>query len=143
MRGPPLLALALTGLLAGSASARAASIDLEITGVEVDGAPVIVGLFDSASALPHAERAARTVTLPASQSTLRVHVDDLAPGSWGVTVHHDQNGDGKLNFRWFPPGPSEGTSASCPRRPLAMPTWGSCSFALTEGGALTQLVIWY
>lgn len=126
-----------------AAAAVAGPMRVTLAGVEPDGQPLVVALFDSAEAFPEDARAKRRWTLAATAETLTLDLGEVAPGTWAITVHHDQDADGELDFRWLPPGPSEGTSASCARRPLAIPTWRSCSFEVSEGPQDLRLQLWY
>lgn len=119
----------------------AGPLTVELTGVVPDGQPLIVALFDASGGFPKAERAVRTRVVPASATTLRIELGEVGAGAWAVTVHHDEDADGQLDFSWLPPGPAEGTSASCPSRPFAMPTWGACS--VVPDGSPLRLTMWY
>lgn len=119
------------------------AVTLQIRDVVPDGKPVIIGIFSDGSSFPTLSRASRTLTVPASAGSLTVDLGALGPGAWAVAVHHDQNNNGDLDFRWLPPGPAEGTSASCPSRPFAMPSWGSCQFVVTDGQQEVRLQMWY
>ena len=125
------------------ASAWGAALDVEIRGLRPDGGPVIVALFSARAGFPRMQAAQRRITVRADAEIMRVPLGEVGSGVWALAVHHDQDGDGVLDFRWFPPGPAEGTSASCPRRPLAMPAWSSCSFLVGSTPMLRTLEMWY
>ena len=126
-----------------AAAAVAGPLRVTIAGVEPDGQPLIVALFDSSEAFPDGVRARQRWTLAATAETLSLDLGDVPAGTLAITVHHDQDADGELDFRWLPPGPAEGTSASCARRPLAIPTWRSCSFVVSEELQDLRLQLWY
>lgn len=123
--------------------AAAPAATVEITGLTADGAPVVVGVFQTAEGFPAVESATRTVQTTASTETITVDVGELGPGTWAVTVHHDQNANGELDFRWLPPGPSEGTSASCAAKPFALPSWDACWFVVESEQPSLYLTMWY
>lgn len=131
-----MTALLLAGL------ARAATVEVAVDGLVPDGAPVIVALFTGSSGFPTIERAAAVQRTVASATRVSVRFEGVADGTVAVAVHHDQDGDGTLDFRWLPPGPAEGTSASCAERPLAIPRWSACSRAVSGDAALV-LSMWY
>lgn len=124
-------------------AALAGTVQVELRGLVADGRPVHVRLFNDADAFPSPARAVRTVSTTATATTLTVDLGELAPGRWAVSVHHDQDSDGELDFRWLPPGPAEGTSASCTSRPLAIPAWDSCSVQVGAAAQTLRLVMWY
>lgn len=123
--------------------ATASAATLEITGLSADGAPLVVGLYDTSEGFPASESATRTLTATASASTVTVDLGELPPGTWAVTVHHDQNSNGELDFRWLPPGPSEGTSATCADKPFALPSWDDCSFVVADDQPSLSVAMWY
>ncbi len=46
----------------------------------------------------------RTFTLPrTSETEVALHVDDLPPGDYAIRVFHDEDGDNKLNRRFYGP----------------------------------------
>jgi uncharacterized protein (DUF2141 family) len=126
------------------ASAQAAEVQLELVGVLADGKPIEVALFSSdQEGFPKIEKALRRLQVVASATTLVVPLGELVPGDWAIAVHHDQNANGELDFSWFPPGPSEGTAASCSSRPFAMPAWSACHFQVATESLKQRLEMWY
>ncbi|HNC97643.1 MAG TPA: DUF2141 domain-containing protein [Myxococcota bacterium] len=126
------------------AAAQAAEVHLELVGVRADGKPIEVALFSSEQeGFPKMDRAVRRLQVVASAATLVLPLGELGAGDWAVAVHHDQNANGSLDFSWFPPGPSEGTSASCGSRPFAMPSWSACHFQVAAESLKQRLEMWY
>lgn len=122
----------------------AAEVQLELVGLRPDGQPVEVAIFSAENAgFPKMEKAVRRLRAVASSSTLLLPLGELALGDWAIAVHHDQNANGELDFSWFPPGPAEGTSASCQSRPFAMPSWSACHFLVAPEGIKQRLEMWY
>jgi uncharacterized protein (DUF2141 family) len=141
---PPRIVLLLV-LLASLGVAHADethTITAEITGLTADQATVHVALFLADSGFPKMEKAERSTTVVADAVTKAVRFDGVPAGTYAVALHHDTDGDGDIDFRWFPPGPAEGTSASCADKPLAIPRWKKCNFAVA-GDTTVQLPLWY
>lgn len=129
--------------MAALGAALAGTVTVELRGLVADGRPVHLRLFNQEDAFPSPTRAVRTVSTTATATTLTVDLGELPPGRWAVSVHHDQDADGELDFRWLPPGPAEGTSASCASKPLAIPSWDGCSVQVGAGALVLRLEMWY
>lgn len=117
------------------------TITVEIAGITADQATVRVALFGADSGFPKMEKAAQSTTVVADAATKTARFD-VPAGAYGIAVHHDADGDGDIDFRWFPPGPAEGTSASCAKKPRAIPRWKNCNFAVAADTTV-QLTLWY
>ena len=50
--------------------------------------------------------------VPLSGDTLELRFEGLPPGTYAVSVIHDENKNGELDFQWLPPGPAEGSGVS-------------------------------
>ena len=130
-------------LLSALSAAQAGDVVIRLDGVQTDGAPLVLRVFATEETYPHWGEEVRSLTVPASSATIEMRVSDLAPGRYGFTIHHDHDADGELDFAFLPPGPSEGTAASCTKKPLMAPRWSNCSVQVPADGAELHLPMWY
>jgi len=130
-------------LLAALSTAQAGDVVVRVDGVQTDGAPLVLRVFATEESYPDWGEEMHTQTVPASSATIELRVSDLAPGRYGFTVHHDHDADGELDFSFLPPGPAEGTAASCVKKPVMAPRWSSCSVQIPVDDTELHLTMWY
>ena len=136
----PLLFLTLLLLpwltVPGPAAASSASLQIQITGVDpAAGGQLRVLLFRGEDAWLKTDAALRLQQLPASGPEVQLQFTELSPGDdYAVEVHHDQNGNGKLDMRWFPyPKPREGVGLSNNDPGFGRPDFSAARFPLGPG----------
>ena len=144
---------ALAGvLLAGQATdeARAdgakASLTVGIVGFRNTTGQALVALFDAKESWPKLDRALRLEKVKLTGSKLDLTLRDLPPGTYAVSVVHDENENGKLDMRWLPyPKPKEGVGASNDAAAtIGPPAWADARFRLGDkGGAITIHMRYY
>lgn len=115
---------ALAALLWSSQSlaetAPAASLEITVTGARTNTGLIRVALCPAGAKFPDCGAAAvRTVSLPVSAGGARVVLTGLPPGSYGVSVFHDANSNGKLDTFAGIPREGYGFSRNPPFRPRA------------------------
>jgi len=111
-----ILALAGAALLVTSAALAQAppesQIHVEITGLRNDKGQVLCSLFSSASDFPKkTEKAVARSTSVISDRHAACEFSGIAPGTYAVSVFHDENSNGKLDTN-FMGIPREGVGAS-------------------------------
>ncbi|MFP3942340.1 MAG: DUF2141 domain-containing protein [Alphaproteobacteria bacterium] len=75
----------------------------------------------------------RTERVPAREGQVSVTFGNVKPGKYAVQVHHDQNGNGKMDFSFFGL-PKEPYGFSRDAKPvLAPPKFESAYFEVTDG----------
>lgn len=116
-----------------SAQANAADIlTVNVTGARNAKGKVIVWLFRDPQGFPNDVSKIfrqQSVGIDASTKTTRVTFRDLPPGTFAVTVLHDENGNGKMdkNFLGIP---REGYGASNNPKVMRAPTFDEAKFSL-------------
>ena len=143
MRKSARIAL-LAGLLgAPPASAGADGLTLTVTaaGFESTTGSARFALFDSEDAWLTAGREASSQVVAIAGDRVTVSFEGLAPGVYGVSVVHDENSNGKLDFQWLPPGPAEGSGVSndAPAR-FGPPSFRDAKLALEADAQITVSV---
>ncbi len=106
----------LLSILLSTASAQASTLKLTIDGVRSDQGQLLVAIFDDAESFPRVpEKAVVKKVLPAADGRVEIVIDQLKQGSYAVALHHDENGDTKMNFN-FVGMPKEGFGFSGNKR---------------------------
>lgn len=113
---------------------------VDIRGIESDSGKVQAALFRTEAGFPDDPSKAQTrKTVKIANRKVELSFDDVSPGIFVVLVHHDENGDGKMQRGMFGI-PSEGWGAT--RDPAA--NFGPPSFEdarLTIGAGETKRVV--
>jgi uncharacterized protein (DUF2141 family) len=79
-----------------------ATLSILVTGVRSASGQVTALLYLGDGGFPAKEaRALRRVSVPASPGNVTLSFAGVAPGSYAVTVYHDENGNGKLDSNWI------------------------------------------
>ena len=131
------LALAPAGPLPASASASAAepaSLTVAVTGIRNTHGALLACVFKEPAGFPTCQKSPSAIRqrLKISGSAMSVRFPDLAPGTYAVTVQHDEDGDGKLKTN-FIGIPQEGVGIS--NNPGGIPRWNKA--VITLSGART------
>lgn len=128
----------LAGLVAGSLlalPAAAASVQVEVDGVEPGGGPVRVALCQGGLSEPFCTLGDDA---PARDSSARFAFRDVAPGTYAVAAFQDANGDGRLDRTGLGlPLEPYGFSGEVGRR--ARPDFAHAAFALREPGTTVRV----
>ncbi len=118
----PLLAAALVLVSAPlrAEPASPASLEIAVTGAKSNKGVIRIALCPAGAKFPDCgDKAARTLSVPLSGGGARVTLSGLAPGSYGVSVFHDANANGKLDTFAGIPREGYGFSRNPPFRPRA------------------------
>lgn len=87
----------------------AGELKLNISGVKSDrGGEILIFLYQEENWMK-IDSAAISVPLSHGRSEYNVVLNEMNEGKYAIRVIHDEDGDGKLNMKWFPPGPLRGT----------------------------------
>src|SRR5262245_35633488 len=75
----------------------AAQLTIHLVGLRNTHGYVRLSLYNSTETFLKAAGRIARLKVQVQSNPMTVHFPDLAPGSYAVTVHHDEDGDGKLN----------------------------------------------
>ncbi len=130
--------LSLTGPASGQAEAPSGSIDLSIEGARSQRGMIRICLSANPGHFPDCSRdsSARTANIPATATSARF--DHLAPGTYAVSLIHDENSNGRMDTTLMMPREGFGFSRN-PRIGMGPPRFQSASFTV-EAGAVHQTV---
>lgn len=97
---------ALLLALAAEGAAEAETLSVQLRGVRSSHGEMQLDVYTPD------RKHVRKLRVPARQGVLRVDVTGLAPGSYGIYVYHDENGNAKLDKGGLLGLPSEGYAFS-------------------------------
>ena len=126
--------LAALALLAGNASP--AAVTVTVTGIAHTRGTLIACLWSEKKGFPTCQKSpsASKQTVAITGSTMRLRFRNVAPGSYAVSVQHDEDGDGKLKTN-FIGMPKEGVGIS--NNPGGIPGWQKAQVEVSGDTALS------
>ena len=136
------------GILVGplaSAQSPAQQLRVRVNGVQSRGGNIGCALYRGERGFPtERQHALRQVTVRARGRTAVCVFDDLPPGTYAVSVMHDQDADGQLDTNLFG-APSEGWAVSndAPASTFGPPSYGAASFRYAGGQGAIQVRMRY
>jgi uncharacterized protein (DUF2141 family) len=77
--------------------AGAANLTITLVGLRNTKGYLRLSLYNSSETFLKAAGRVARLKVQVQSNPMTVHFPDLMPGSYAVTVHHDEDGDGKLN----------------------------------------------
>ncbi len=124
---------ALPALISASGPA---SLDVTIKGLRHTRGALLVCIWTEKSGFPTCQKStsATKQKLTITSGTMRANFANLATGSYAVSVHHDEDGDGKLKSN-FIGMPKEGVGIS--NNPGGIPSWGKSQIQVGPASATT------
>lgn len=127
-------------VLAGASAANAADLSVRVTGLSTRNGNLAVCLWEDGRSFPDCSRSssAQRLVVPASAAAKPIVFRGLKPGTYAVSVIHDENGDGRLNTN-FLGIPQEGYGVSNNAAPrFSAPRFKASAFAVK--GDTTQSI---
>lgn len=137
-----LLVLGL-GLFAGNAAADS-TVSVKIDGLKGTEGVALVALFDSSDSWLKIPKAVQVVRAKISGASLVVDFKGVKPGTYAVSVIHDENKNNELDMRWLPyPKPKEGSGASNNvDTKMGPPKWENAKFEV-KGDTTVSVTVGY
>ena len=115
------------------APALAASLTVVVEGVSRPTGNIRLELSSSEAAYQGRAAPARAISIPARAPATRIEIPDLTPGLYAFRVHHDADGDGRLDTGAMGQ-PTEGWSASNGAAgPFGPGPWSKAAFQVNSG----------
>jgi uncharacterized protein (DUF2141 family) len=138
----PTLALAVP---ASVSAQQAGTITVKVEGLKGGEGVALVVLYDSAESWLKVPKAAQVLRAKITGSALVVELKGVKPGSYAVSVIHDENKNNELDMRWLPyPKPKEGSGASRdPDAKVGPPKWDAAKFDVGAEGTTVQVTVKY
>ena len=144
-----LLALCIASLLppclpAQTSTANPSTIRIEISGLRNGKGHVLCSLYASADGFPKvSQKAIAHAVSPISNRTATCEFSGIKPGTYAVSVFHDENSNGKLDSN-FLGIPREGVGASNNARGhMGPPKFDAAAFQFVGGQLDLKITIGY
>ncbi len=139
MKSIPSFRIAFVALLAAvflPVFAESGTLVIAMSGCKSDKGKMMVAVYDSKAAFSKLELARATAMVTVTGGKAQVEIPDLEPGTYSVTVYHDENGNGKLDTNFLGMPKEVYGFSNDARGKAGPPEWEATTFAF-EGGTKT------
>jgi uncharacterized protein (DUF2141 family) len=144
-------AVALTAVMVclgalGAVRAQALStVTVKIAGFRGVEGLALVTLYDSEQNWLKMPQAVQVVRAQLKGPDLSIEFKDVKPGTYAVSVIHDENKNNKLDMRWLPwPKPKEGVGVSNdPDNKVGAPKWNAAKFEVPAAPLTIKVTVKY
>ncbi|MBN1621814.1 MAG: DUF2141 domain-containing protein [Endomicrobiales bacterium] len=122
----------------------AADIFVNIPRVRNSKGKILASLYTSEKGFPSKPKYAyKTASNDIYKDSLKIIFEDINPGTYAVSIVHDENNNGKMDTTWFGM-PEEGVGASNnPKMKFGPPSFKSASFDIQEASMTLQIELNY
>jgi uncharacterized protein (DUF2141 family) len=130
----PLLLALLLPCTAATQAHPTGNLEIQVTGLQTAaGGQLRVALYRGDRGWPKMANARQLQTLAVDREQLSLRFENLPYAEdYAILVHHDQNGNGKFDMRWFPyPRPKEGVGVSNNIHGFGSPKFSAARFTLS------------
>ncbi|MCK5845920.1 MAG: DUF2141 domain-containing protein [Bacteroidales bacterium] len=111
-------------------SNKTGTISITIENIESNEGQIIIGLCNSKDSYPKKPIIRKIIIIENGETKLEI--PNIAYGKYAISVIHDENSNGKLDFYFFGP-PKEKTAASNnPKNTFGPPSWEESNFILDK-----------
>jgi uncharacterized protein (DUF2141 family) len=113
-----------------------ASLDVTVTGIKHTRGTLLTCVWTEKSGFPTCQKSATAIKqkMAITGASMRVRFANLPAGSYAVSVHHDEDGDGKLKTN-FIGMPKEGVGVS--NNPGGIPSFAKAQIQVGATSAIT------
>jgi uncharacterized protein (DUF2141 family) len=112
------------------------TLDVTVTGIKHTRGTLLTCIYKDKTGFPTCQKSPSAIKQkgPITGATMHVRFTGLTPGAYAVSVHHDEDGDGKLKTN-FIGMPKEGVGVS--NNPGGMPSYGKSTVNIGPGSAIS------
>lgn len=128
--------------LLGATGARAADLNVAVSGLRNQNGQVLIALHDNSASFPNKWTRALAVKRVPSQQGAAVTFENVAPGRYAVIAVHDEDGNGEMT-KTLIGLPVEGFGASNNPSFFGPPRFGSAVFDLREDASLSVRIVYF
>lgn len=138
------LAFLLSAILTATALKGQSTINVNVTKIRSGNGVCCVLLFSNPAAFPgDSKKAIASKVIKAGKGVKTIRFENIPPGTYAISVIHDENEDGKLNTN-FIGIPKEGYGASNNNLPLtSAPKFSGSSFTVSGGNKVLDIGLKY
>lgn len=135
---------ALFGILALAGAARGGDLTVKVTGFHNQKGNAIAYLWTAPDGFPSkTEKASVQKSAAIPGDSVTVVFNDVVPGTYAVSITHDENGNGKMDTG-FMGKPKEGYGASNnPQNKMSAPSFDQCKFTVDQSGKSIEIALRY
>ena len=129
-----------------SHSVYAGTLTINISNIQKTEGTIKLGLYNDGDVWLEKGKALQSFRKKTDESTdtITIVVKDLDEDAfYGLALHHDTNGNDKMDLKMFPPGPAEGYAfTNIGKLGFTRPAWDDCKYQL-KGDKVINLSIIY
>ncbi|MET0342515.1 MAG: DUF2141 domain-containing protein [Polyangiales bacterium] len=139
-----LLGLSALALVPVRAAAQA-TVTVSVSGFKGVEGVALVTLYDNEQSWLKVPKAVQVVRAKITGDALTVEFKEVKPGTYAVSVIHDENKNNELDMRWLPyPKPKEGVGVSNdPEQKAGPPKWEGAKFSVASGAVKIKATVRY
>jgi uncharacterized protein (DUF2141 family) len=127
------LALVGTGSALGEPAPKGSTVTASMLNLRAQQGNVVCKLYHSEPDFPRGQTGNVRTKVVVRKGATRCVFKDVSPGTYAITVIHDENDNGKLDKNLIGM-PTEGYGVSNNRTyAMKAPTWSECKFVVTRG----------
>jgi uncharacterized protein (DUF2141 family) len=128
-----------------SAQQPGVTVTVKIAGFKGVEGLALVTLYDSEQSWLKVPKAIQVVRAKITGAAMTLEFKDVKPGTYAVSVIHDENKNNELDMRWLPwPKPKEGVGVSNdPDNKAGPPKWEAAKFVVGPEGVIVKATVKY
>jgi uncharacterized protein (DUF2141 family) len=126
------LGVSALGLANVEAQAKLATVSVKVAGFKGVEGIALATLYDSEQSWLKVPKAVQVLRAKISGAAMTLEFKDVKPGTYAISVIHDENKNNELDMRWLPyPKPKEGVAVSNdPEQKAGPPKWEGAKFSV-------------
>ncbi len=106
-------------------------LEVQVVGMDQATGYMVLAVFDSEQGFPkEPEYAVYTETIPVDSFAVLFSIEALEPGTYAITVYHDEDGDGELDMKFYGPPAEKMGASNDARGRMGPPSFEDASFVL-------------
>lgn len=121
------------------------TVTVKISGFKGTEGLALITLYDSEQSWLKVPKAVQVVRAKITGAAMSIDFKDVKPGTYAISVIHDENKNNELDMRWLPwPKPKEGVGVSNdPENKAGPPKWEAAKFTVGPEGATLKATVKY
>jgi uncharacterized protein (DUF2141 family) len=117
-------------------------LEIQITEAKSDKGMIRILIFSKANGFPdEPETALKSYSIPPKNKACTLSINDLAPGTYAVSVIHDEDGNGKLSFNMVGYPSEKFGFSNNPKVYFSAPSFDKAAFELKSENKQVQIIL--